>query len=1139
MLSLDLRSEWMGRVVSQLSTSPFGGATPTNVVGSFLHQDGRVTRETITIVASSCPRTTLADAPAKERILAFAKTLCRELGQESIFVGWGDQSYCVSENFELASVPVTRFEDLPAKERPKLLTMGWGGIDSPDKLLQVLSLDGWREPESVKVMESDGLRALAVRKGLGEAKERTAWKWTPKGASFGDLVTRYKELKSATMGPKPGDLVFFQESAETISFGLCTAKKLVGHRELRLSHGSLTPVTRELLGAILHRDWSTLEELLAQKSLEKRFFPELRRLRAAVEGDIRVSMGLRRELKSKKRNHSTEDLESDGEKVTRKHGPGDKDREAFGHSVLFVGRMMFLRFLVEKGWIPGGLDGLVRAHERLGRRFYKEYLLPLWFEVLNQAPEKRSETIKASFPDYPYLNGGLFQLRGREATFDLGVERFDPESDGSFLALFQKYQFSLNEYGGSDETVRIDPSFFGKALESFNSEADKKTDGVHYTPKPIALALAVEGIVERVAGLTRVERAKIESLLRDEVSLSPSEAARVLKALRGLRIVDPAVGSGVLLWASLEVLMTLDCACEGILSGGARYERGSFKWGKQCRHYVCNSLFGVDVSEEAVELARLRLWLAVAMSEDQPALLPDLELNIFRGDSLKLTATPVGKSKATQMSLGLDEETALKNQLAKLTGQYANAGEERPQAQREILERVQAIRRKLQALGATDATREFVFDWDLAFPQVFSAVADGEDDASKRGFDLVIANPPYVSVQNVKEDYPATWTTIQDGSADLSFAFVELGLKRLAAPNGGQLAFIQPNFRHHDAGAPLRRMLTGGDSTVPTRLRLWVDFDDEQVFATATNYVALLFAERLERPEPPRPFRYSNPKRDAIAGTTNARVKPEQGWKAASELGDIGWLRPGDGTHEHAPVDAWLTLPVDLVTRVHAASNATKRRLEDVADIDVGVQTSADKVFLFKEVLERKGKVWRVTSQLLKKPVDIEKAMLRPCIKGSSSSEHFLLYPYDRQGRLLDEATLERKFPLAWTYLSANKRALERREKGAFKGAHWYRFGRKQGFEACSNPKLIVPALLCDPPVVHVDEKGEFTYTASGKGGGGAWAIRPKTGSGLTLDELAAVLKSARAWDHARVYGSPQQGGWRGVDRDVLGKLPV
>lgn len=212
--------------------------------------------------------------------------------------------------------------------------------------------------------------------------------------------------------------------------------------------------------------------------------------------------------------------------------------------------------------------------------------------------------------------------------------------------------------------------------------------------------------------------------------------------------------------------------------------------------------------------------------------------------------------------------------------------------------------------------------------------------------------------------------------------------------------------------------------------------------------------------------------------------------------------------------------------------------LGDVAEIQVGIQTSADDVFLFLGPSEDDvpGCVTVKTDAGAK--VKIEQAILRRCMKGSAEEQYCLLFPYDTRGELFSEAELATRYPQAWRYLLKNRARLEGRESGGFRDATWYRFGRKQGCGACVQPKVLVPSSLKKPKTV-VDIDGQWAFTGSGKGGGGAWAVRPKADSDITCHELAEILEQPYAWDHFVAYGSPQKGGWRGVDRDVLASLPV
>lgn len=1099
----ELRREWRSRAISQLETRPFGGATATDVVGSYVHPDGRVTREDVAIVSTSCDGTILADHDARQRILRFGQDLAQALGQDSVFVGWGDLAHVVSKGFDLDAVPVTPFTQLTPDDQMRHLTMGWGGIETANRILQVLSLDTWTEPPP---QSADGF--LVLRAVLRGEVTRKAWSWSGEQQLDVEGATRKmreklraerRQWKSDDM-PRAGDLVFAQSRTKYLDLYLVTASGLAGPRDLALSHGQLNPVTRELLLRVLRREWEGLERDLLQKPLDQVFFPKLRTLQQRL----------------------AEDLKDLGE------------REAFRTSVLLIGRMMFLRFLAQKGehWLPGGLDGLLKAWNTHGDRFFERYIQPLWFDVLDCEPEQRKPKVRDAFAGYPYINGGLFHAREGERALKLSPAHFDPAVDGSFLHLFREFHFSLNEYAGSDDSLRVDPSLFGKVLETFNSADDKKNDGVHYTPKPIAWALAMEAIASRLSTVTRVPRENIERLaLADAAAVKAPEASRIRKALSRLRIVDPAVGSGVLLWACLDVMMAIDSQCDAIESGGVGYHPGCHRWGQRSRHFVCSCLYGVDVSQEAVELTRLRLWLAVALSEDVAQPLPDLELNIVRGDSLAPWPAPVPAAasrkslkpkqrtnkavRARQELLPFTEQERVLLQLRQLQLEYERLGEEEPTKQPETRDKISKLRRSLEDSAKADGW----FDWRAAFPHVFDT---GE---SAYGFDVVIANPPYVRVQRIGKDlapaYRKAWQSLSVGNADLCFGFVELALRRLATPMGGEVAFILPNFRSHDAADNLRKLVVGADPAVPSRVRLWVDFADVQVFPTATNYVAMLFAQRSIQPARQAEFEYSNPAKNSwVKDGTN-----------------LAWLRPPGGVHVNSAEGEWLTVPPELRKELEAARVTHPAKLGDFVDISVGLQTTPNGIFLFDDIRpSAQGRVEALRHESKTGEwIAIERPALRQCLKGSAARHYWVLFPYDEQGRPLPAATLAERFPLAWEYLRSHEATLKDRA-ARFSGPTWYRYGRDQGELACQRPKVLVPAMLQRARGV-VDRAGMLAFTGSGKGGGGAFALMPKVG-GVTLDAIHAAVESPEAWRHIRAHGSPQKEGWRGVDAAVLAGIP-
>lgn len=1081
-LDPDLRKEWDGRARALLEEI-IGGATPRDEVGSFAHSDGRVTREKITVLEASTSAETLRDTQRRDRFLDFGKEICKALGQELIFISWVDDSYLVGAKFNAADIGTIAFKQLRAEEQARFLYMGWGGVNHPAKIRQLLSLDGWGYP-SEDLPTVDGLFCVAELAG-----DKPIRAWVSNSTWEQSKKVSIKAIKSGILND--GDLVFTQSRENYLAFGGVSGGVMLGPKELAITHAQMNLVTRELLLAILHREWTLLQSYLKQKPLNEDFFPKIQSIQAKLEAHCKKTLG----------------------------------KEAFRFSVLVVGRMMFLRFLIEKGWIEAKMDVLIAcfaSNRKDGKNFFEKTIRPLWFDGLNTPETERpKDKVLTAFGKIPYLNGGLFKARVWEKKAKIPDEFFDPDKEGSFLQLLRDYEFSLNEYAGSDESLKVDPSIFGLVLECFNSDREKKNSGIHYTPKSIAMALAMEGIVNRLESLTHIPAERLRRFSEGDMSvLEEDEADAVKAALENLRIIDPAVGSGVLLWACLESLLTIGSLCDGRISGNQGVQRGSFKWGQLSRHFVSNSLFGVDVSEEAVELTRLRLWLAVAMSESKPSPLPDLELNIVQGDSLAV-APRDSNGKTEQGELGFDYNAqALQSYKAAIHHYHSSAG--KPQLESIHLAKVKKLRAKLSHLPGIGQAVEMPLDWDISFATVMHE--------AKKGFDLVIANPPYVRIQKLErgalERYKNSWETMRSGNTDLCYAFIELALRKLAAPEQGQIAFIQPAFSQVDSAESLRNMLIGRNENAPARIKLWVDFGHNQVFPTATNYVALLFAERLDRVVVPEPFSFSIPEKG----------KP---WEDKITL---DWIRPPDATHTHPATTSWLFMPTEDREVLHIVERSAGTLLGSIADVCVGVQTSADKVFLFWQTRpsEKGSQVIEAYSDHLKKWVVLETAILRPCRKGAVKERPSMLFPYemDRGGtKILNEPDFSKRFPLAYQYLRLCEKKLAARKLSPNERDPWYCFGRKQGFLEVFKAKVLVPAILRELDFTS-DPDGELTFTASGKGGGGCWAVIPKD-SGLSVAELHSRLNTPEVWTQIMAYGSRQQGGWLGVDKGVLAKLKI
>jgi len=147
------------------------------------------------------------------------------------------------------------------------------------------------------------------------------------------------------------------------------------------------------------------------------------------------------------------------------------------------------------------------------------------------------------------------------------------------------------------------------------------------------------------------------------------------------------------------------------------------------------------------------------------------------------------------------------------------------------------IEETLKEAGNTDACRKLAayrknrakpfFLWKLYFSEVFLR--------ENPGFDVVIANPPYVRQESIKEQkaYFKEHYRVFQGTADLYVYFVERGVSLLA--NGGVFTYILPNkWMRANYGKPLRAWLK------EQRIEEIVDFGDLPVFESATTYPCIL-----------------------------------------------------------------------------------------------------------------------------------------------------------------------------------------------------------------------------------------------------------------------------------------------------------
>ncbi len=285
------------------------------------------------------------------------------------------------------------------------------------------------------------------------------------------------------------------------------------------------------------------------------------------------------------------------------------------------------------------------------------------------------------------------------------------------------------------------------------------------------------------------------------------------------------------------------------------------------RHVIQSSIYGVDIESGAVEIAKLRLWLSLVVDEDdvqQIKPLPNLDYKIVVGNSL----------------LGFPFKSQRVPKIEKLKADYFDETDhdKKKRLKREIdSELSQAFAASKGSLGY-----EVTFDFQIYFSEVFR---------TNEGFDVIIANPPYVRQETIKHIKPALKPIYEcfTGTADLLVYFYERAVKLLTP--GGNIAFITSNkFYRAGYGEKLRGFLAR-----ELTLDRLIDFGDAPVFE-AIAYASILTGVRAPPPADAAALGYTWEKKmpfDRIA-----QIVPERGQMIRQdELKPDGWRLESPTTH--------------------------------------------------------------------------------------------------------------------------------------------------------------------------------------------------------------------------------------------------
>lgn len=387
----------------------------------------------------------------------------------------------------------------------------------------------------------------------------------------------------------------------------------------------------------------------------------------------------------------------------------------------------------------------------------------------------------------------------------------------------------------------------------------------------------------------------IRQFARDAIQYaeSPDLVRAFWKGISAIKVLDPACGSGAFLFAALNILYDLYDAClermeqfvevapEGsgprqlysdfraVLDRIERHPNRSYFIYKSI---ILDNLYGVDIMDEAVEICKLRLFLKLASQlehADQIEPLPDIDFNIRAGNTLIGYTSMADVRKATEAK-GFDfDDRAGKIEAAAqdLDAAFRLFREQQTTLHGAIgTDHKAQLRERLAALEA-QLDRYLAHDYgvdtgeDLAASASFAAwkashkpfhwLIEFYGIISSGGFDVVVANPPYVDLKSFKDYDFFGYAT--KSTKNLYAPFFELTLRIINSI--GSYGFIVPISSTSTEGyAQLQNLIfqrTCFISCFDDRpAHLFDDLDKNTlsiILSTGSNSDAELFSTRLIR----------------------------------------------------------------------------------------------------------------------------------------------------------------------------------------------------------------------------------------------------------------------------------------------------